>query len=176
MARNNFMKEIKLPVQPGLTVYLDDYEEQDPIEGYDRAAWFLDPDFRTPAPAELEAAGQTLYSQRIANRYTIYFSSNGGNGSLPSLPAQWDTPVQLPESTFRRSGYTFASWNTQPRGDGKTYENGAQVTNLAGKRTTGDRITLSSMPSGRPTSIPFSWTPTGERVRSRPRAPSTARR
>lgn len=38
VARNNFMEEIKLPVQPGLTVYLDDYEEQDPIEGYDRAA------------------------------------------------------------------------------------------------------------------------------------------
>ena len=142
VAPSNLMKGLKRPVQPGLTVYLDDYEEQDPIEGYDRAAWFLDPDFRTPAPAELEAAGQTLYSQRIANRYAIYFSSNGGNGSLPSLPAQCDTPVQLPESTFQRSGYTFASWNTQPKGDGKTYENGAQVTNLAGKRTTGDRITL----------------------------------
>ncbi|WP_209343399.1 hypothetical protein [Flavonifractor sp. AGMB03687] len=38
VARNNFMEEIKLPNQPGLTVYLDDYEEQDPIEGHDRAA------------------------------------------------------------------------------------------------------------------------------------------
>lgn len=93
VARNNFMEKIYLPNQPGLIVYLDDYEEQDPIHGYDRAAWFLDPEFRTPAPAELEAAGQTLYSQRIPNKYTIYFSANGGNGSIASVPAQWDSDV-----------------------------------------------------------------------------------
>ncbi|MDY4661230.1 MAG: leucine-rich repeat domain-containing protein [Pseudoflavonifractor capillosus] len=38
VARNNFMEKIYLPNQPGLIVYLDDYEEQDPIDGYDRAA------------------------------------------------------------------------------------------------------------------------------------------
>ena len=74
------MEKIHLPVQPGLTVYLDDYEEQDPIEGHDRAKWFLDPNFKTPAPKELEAAGQVLYSQRVPNRYTIHFFANGGNG------------------------------------------------------------------------------------------------
>lgn len=142
VARNNFMEQIKLPVQPGLTVYLDDYEEQDPIEGYDKAAWFLDPEFQTPAPAELEAAGQTLYSQRIANRYTISFSANGGNGSVASVPAQWGAQVQLPESTFQRYGHTFVKWNTQPKGDGTAYEAGAQVSNLAGAKTDGDRITL----------------------------------
>lgn len=142
VARNNFMEEIKLPKQPGLTVYLDDYEEQDPIEGHDRAAWFLDPDFKTPAPAELEAAGHTLYSQRIANRYTIYFSTNGGNGSLAAVPAQWGTELQLPQSTFRRYGHTFAGWNTLPRGDGTAYRDQESVRNLAGKKTDGDRITL----------------------------------
>lgn len=142
VARNNFMEEIKLPNQPGLTVYLDDYEEQDPIEGHDRAAWFLDQECTIPAPAELEAAGQTLYSQRIANRYTIYFSANGGNGSLASVPAQWNAEVQLPQSTFQRYGHTFAGWNTQPKGDGTAYSDQASVRNLAGKNTDGDRITL----------------------------------
>lgn len=142
VARNNLMEQIKLPVQPGLTVYLDDYEEQDPIEGHDRAVWFLDQDFRTPAPAELEAAGQTLYSQRIPNRYTVYFSANGGNGSLAGLPATWGVETQLPESPFHRYGYTFAGWNTQPRGDGAAYDDQARVRDLAGARTDGDRITL----------------------------------
>ena len=142
VARNNFMEEIKLPNQPGLTVYLDDYEEQDPIEGHDRAAWFLDQECTIPAPAELEAAGQTLYSQRIANRYTIYFSTNGGNGSLAAVPAQWGTELQLPQSTFRRYGHTFAGWNTLPRGDGTAYRDQESVRNLAGKKTDGDRITL----------------------------------
>ena len=143
VARNNFMEKIYLPNQPGLIVYLDDYEEQDPIHGYDRAAWFLDPEFRTPAPAELEAAGQTLYSQRIPNKYTIYFSANGGNGSIASVPAQWDSDVQLPGGTgLSRYGHTFSKWNTQPKGDGTAYESSQSVRNLAGRKTDGDRITL----------------------------------
>lgn len=143
VARNNFMEKIYLPNQPGLIVYLDDYEEQDPIDGHDRAAWFLDPEFRTPAPAELEAAGQTLYSRRIPNKYTIYFSANGGNGSIAGVSAQWDSEVKLPESTsLKRYGYTFSKWNTQPRGDGTDYADGAEVLNLAGRKTDGDRITL----------------------------------
>lgn len=143
VARNNFMEKIYLPNQPGLIVYLDDYEEQDPIDGHDRAAWFLDPEFQTPAPAELEAAGQTLYSRRIPNKYTIYFSANGGNGSIAGVSAQWDSKVTLPESTsLKRYGYTFSKWNTQPRGDGTDYADGAEVLNLAGRKTDGDRITL----------------------------------
>lgn len=143
VARNNFMEKIYLPNQPGLIVYLDDYEEQDPIDGHDRAAWFLDPEFQTPAPAELEAAGQTLYSRRIPNKYTIYFSANGGNGSIDGVSAQWDSKVTLPESTsLKRYGYTFSKWNTQPRGDGTDYADGAEVLNLAGRKTDGDRITL----------------------------------
>ena len=143
VARNNFVEKIYLPNQPGLIVYLDDYEEQDPVDGYDRAEWFLDPNFQTPAPAELEAEGQTLYSRRIPNSYTIYFSANGGNGSIDGMAARWDSNVQLPESTgFSRYGYSFSNWNAQPKGDGTAYESGQSVRNLAGQKTDGDRITL----------------------------------
>lgn len=158
VARNNYMEKIHLPVQPGLTVYLDDYEEQDPIEGHDRAKWFLDPNFETPAPKELEAAGQVLYSQRVPNRYTIHFFANGGNGSIPSLSAQWDSDAQLPASTpLKRYGYTFSKWNTQPKGDGTAYEDQATVRNLAGAKTDGDRITLYAL-----------WTPNQYTIRLDP--------
>ena len=174
VARNNLMEKIYLPKQPGLMIDRDDYAEQDPIEGYDQAAWFLDPDFKTPAPAELEADGQTLYSQRIPNRYTIYFSANGGNGSVASVSTQWNSEAQLPTAaTLKRYGYTFSKWNTQPKGDGETYEDEATVRNLAGAKTDGDRITLYAQWT--PTSTPSGWTPTGARARSRPSLPLTVR-
>lgn len=61
VARNNFVETILLPDQPGLTVYLDDYNEQDPIDGFDKVEWYLDAEHTIPAPETLEAAGQMLY-------------------------------------------------------------------------------------------------------------------
>ncbi|MEQ2455141.1 S-layer homology domain-containing protein [Flavonifractor hominis] len=142
VARNNFVEKIFLPTQPGLTIYLDDYGEQDPINGYDQVAWYLDPSFTEPAPETMEAQGQTLYSQRIPNRYTIYFSANGGTGSMPGISATWDSPVQLPTNTFRRYGYTFVQWSSLPNEDYLTHQDEEEVSNLAGKTTDGDRITL----------------------------------
>lgn len=142
VARNNFVETILLPDQPGLIVYLDDYGEQDPIDGADRVEWYLDPSYTDPAPEQLEAAGQTLYSKRIPNQYTVYFSANGGAGSMSSQTAKWGDTFKLPEQTFRRYGYTFSHWSTLPNQDHDTYDDGAEVSNLAGQKTDGDRITL----------------------------------
>lgn len=86
------VETIKLPNTPQLTVYLDDYEEQDPIEGHDRAEWFLDKEYQIPAPKELKAEGQTLYSRRVPNQYTVYFSPNGGTGSMAPFPPSGERP------------------------------------------------------------------------------------
>lgn len=142
VARNNFVETILLPDQPGLTVYLDDYNEQDPIDGFDKVEWYLDAEHTIPAPETLEAAGQTLYSKRIPNRYTVYFSANGGAGSMNKVDAVWNVPFELPEQTFRRYGYTFSHWSALPSEDYKVLQNGEEVSNLAGKKTDGDRITL----------------------------------
>ena len=142
VVRNNFVEKILLPTQPDLTVYLDDYGEQDPIEGYDKVAWYLDPSFEQEAPKELSAQGQTLYSKRIPNHYTIYFSANGGSGSMSGVSAKWDTSLQLPDNMFRRYGYTFAHWSTLPNEDYLTHQDKEEVRNLAGSNTDGDRITL----------------------------------
>lgn len=142
VARNNVAQRIYLPDQPGLIVDQEDYWEQDPIPGHDQVAWYLDEACTQPAPEYLEAQGQTLYSKRIPNRYTIYFSANGGTGAMAGVKAQWGETVELPEQEFRRYGYTFSHWNSQPRGDGDRYNPGDMVENLAGKNTDGDRITL----------------------------------
>lgn len=63
-----------------------------------------------------------------------------GFGSMEPVAAVWGTPVTLPAQSFRRTGYTFDCWkNTY--GDGARYQDGAQVTNLAGK-IQGDKVTL----------------------------------
>lgn len=142
VARNNFVKTIQLPNLPTLTVYLDDYEEQDPVEGSDRAEWFLDQDFKTPAPKELKAEGQTLYSRRIPNQYTVHFAPNGGTGSMAPLSAQWGETFNLTNNQFQRRGYTFAHWSRMSGEDNQTLTDGQQVSNLAGAKTDGDRITL----------------------------------
>ena len=142
VARNNFMERIYLPDQPGLMVDLDDYNEQDPIEGHDRAAWYLDEDCTQPAPEMLEARGQTLYSKRIPNRYTIYFSPNGGSGAMDAVSAQWGSSLFLPANAFTRTGYTFSKWSIYPDGTSSVYGDQASVSNLAGRHTDGDRVTL----------------------------------
>ncbi|OUQ78444.1 S-layer homology domain-containing protein [Flavonifractor sp. An100] len=144
VVHNNRAEKIFLPNQPGLMIDREDYEEQDPILGHDRVVWYLDPEFTTEAPAYLEAKGQTLYSLRIPNRYTIYFSANGGSGSMAGLSAVWDEEVELPESSFRRYGYTFSHWSEQAKPDERdpVYAAGESVQNLAGHNTDGDRVTL----------------------------------
>lgn len=84
VARNNMVETIKLPNSPQLTVYLDDYEEQDPIEGHDRAEWFLDREYQTPAPKELKAEGQTLYSRRVPISIPFTFLPTAVRRAIPT--------------------------------------------------------------------------------------------
>ena len=142
VGRNNDLRTIYLPNQPGLTVYRDDYEEQNPILGHDRVEWFLDKEYTIPALETLEAQGQTLYGRRVPNNYSIVFYGNGGAGSMEKQQGTWDQDVVLKENQFNRLGYTFPHWNTQPTGDEHTYQNDETVRNLAGEHTDGDRARL----------------------------------
>ena len=142
VGRNNDLRTIYLPNQPGLTVYRDDYEEQNPILGHDRVEWFLDEEHTIPALETLEAQGQTLYGRRVPNNYSIVFYGNGGAGSMEKQQGTWDRDVVLAENQFHRLGYTFSHWSTQPNEDEHTYQNGDTVRNLAGEHTDGDRARL----------------------------------
>ena len=55
--------------------------------------------------------------------FTVTFDVNGGTGTMG--PQSSSTSATLTGSTFTRSGYTFAGWNTAPDGSGTAYADGA---------------------------------------------------
>lgn len=168
MAEYNQLTSVTLPNLSGLTVPLENFSQQNPQPGYSQVAWYLDPQGSAPASDSLTAEGQTLYSKPIANQYTIYFSANGGSGSMSPLSAQWDSAVKLTPNGFSRPGYTFSHWSTQPQKDATTYQNEQEVENLAGEKNNGERVTLS------PTSTPWCSTPTAAPETTCPWRPPTA--
>jgi uncharacterized repeat protein (TIGR02543 family) len=61
------------------------------------------------------------------NTLTVTFDANGGEGSMDPAKVVAGKDTKLPTSTFTRSGYIFASWNTKPDGTGTRISNGATV-------------------------------------------------
>lgn len=142
MAEYNQLASVTLPNLSGLTVPLENFSQQNPQPGYDQVGWYLDPQGDTPVSDSLSAQGQTLYSKPIANQYTIYFSANGGSGSMSPLSARWDSALNLTPNAFYRPGYTFSHWSTQPQKEATTYQDEEEVLNLAGEKNNGERVTL----------------------------------
>lgn len=140
VACNNWLDTLTLPVSSTVVVDASVYEEQNPKTGYERTEWYMDREFTQPAPNELPANGQTLYVKWLPNDYTIYYSANGGSGSMPSQAAVWEEELTLPESGFTRFGYRFGGWK-DTYGDGTLYSPQETVKNLAGE-IQGDRVTL----------------------------------
>ena len=138
--QNNFLQTLTLPAVDGLQVSPAAYAQQEFQTGYERVSWFSDAGYAQPVTGAVPAEGQTLYAKRLPNDYTVSFSANGGSGSMAPQAALWDAPLTLSANQFTRRGYVFAGWeNTY--GDGQTYTDGQEVTNLAGK-TQGSRVTL----------------------------------
>ena len=71
-----------------------------------------------------------LYAQWTANRYTIRFLPNGGEGTMDDLPMTYNDRETLPRNAFSRKGFSFTSWNTEADGTGEPYTDGKEVINL----------------------------------------------
>ena len=89
----------------------------------------------------------TMTAKLKTNNYKIYFNKNDtpdtakeftGNMSLKATT--YDTSIQLPSNKFKRKGYSFVGWNTQPDGMGASYADSAKVSNLASEQ--GASVTL----------------------------------
>ena len=59
---------------------------------------------------------------------TVTFDANGGEGSMEAQTITVGTTAALNPSAFTRSGYRFASWNTEADGSGTAYADGQTVT------------------------------------------------
>lgn len=72
-----------------------------------------------------------IISEPINNSYNVKFIGNGAtSGSMNSQDIKVNKTVKLNANKFKRTGYTFAGWNTKKNGKGKSYKNKAQVNNL----------------------------------------------
>ena len=71
-----------------------------------------------------------LYAQWTVNTYTVDFRSNDGAEQVVYEDFTYDIAQNLTVNTFKRTGYTFASWNTEADGSGTAYADGALVINL----------------------------------------------
>lgn len=68
-----------------------------------------------------------------ANRYVIAYNANGSNGKMANQTLTYDQATPLTENSFSREGYTFAGWNTDPDGNGDSYDDKESVLNLTDK-------------------------------------------
>lgn len=74
--------------------------------------------------------GITMYANWIANRYTVNYDANGGDGTILSLNMVYDTAASLANNTFTRRGYSLPAGKEWVDEDGHTYQNGQTVSNL----------------------------------------------
>ena len=85
----------------------------------------------------------TLYAgwekkEAKAQTYTITFVSNGGTGKMNSQNITVGSSVPLIANTFKKTGYTFAGWNTMANGEGASFKDNETV-------TPGENVTLYAM-------------------------------
>ena len=81
----------------------------------------------------------TLFAQWQANKYTVKFDSNGGDGRMEDQGRTYDDKAPLTTNTFTFEGKTFNGWNTVADGSGTSYAD-EEVNNLSS--TEGDTVTL----------------------------------
>lgn len=77
-----------------------------------------------------KAETKTLY------KYKIYFNKNATDAvnNMDDRVVGSELYVKLPVNLFKRTGYTFGSWNTNSDGTGVKYSNGEGVLNLASNK------------------------------------------
>lgn len=87
----------------------------------------------------LAAAGKTvtLYAKWKPTTYKVFFSANGGKGTMAAQAITYGKATKLTKNVFMRSGYIFIGW-AKKKGGAVAYTNAQGVKNLtaAGKTIT----------------------------------------
>ena len=93
------------------------------LTGYTFAGW-------TPSRITEDMTGaQTVRARWTANRYSIVYHANGGNGATRATAATYDAEAVVSASGFARTGHSFIGWATNALGE-VVYAPGQPVTNL----------------------------------------------
>lgn len=102
--------------------------------GYTFDGWCENKDLMTDPVFSLSATdygAKKLYAKWQANVYSIRYQKNGGTGMMSDQKISCHTSVPLTSVNFRRTGYTFAGWNTKEDGSGISYQDGQEIENLS---------------------------------------------
>lgn len=78
----------------------------------------------------------TSKSIKPSKKITITYNGNGAtSGSMSKQNGYTNSTVTLKKNTFKKTGYTFAGWNTKKNGKGTSYSDKQKVSNLTGSIT-----------------------------------------
>ena len=72
----------------------------------------------------------TLYAQWTANKYTVKFDANGGDGKMANQTFTYDEEKALTANIFTCDGYTFAGWSIHKDSSTVKYKDKESVINL----------------------------------------------
>ena len=80
----------------------------------------------------MPASAVTVSSNFAVNTYSVRFKSNSSSatGSMANQGFTYGVAQPLNANNYSRTGYTFASWNTQADGNGTSYTDQQSVSNL----------------------------------------------
>lgn len=111
-------------------------------KGYTFKGWYTDKKLtkRITEVKKGSTGNKTVYAKWSANKYTVKFNANGGNGKMNNKSMTYDKKVKLTKNSYTRKGYVFQGWSTDKKAKKATYKNNAEVKNLSSKN--GATVTL----------------------------------
>lgn len=117
------------------TMESDDINLNNPTKtGYTFKGWSgtgLTGDTNTSVTIAQGSSGDRSYTANYtANTYYVKFNNNGGSGSMSNQTMTYDTISNLTANNFTRTGYKFTGWNTEADGNGISYSDKEEVSNL----------------------------------------------
>ena len=104
-------------------------------EGYTFQGWYTEKDFKHKITRIKKGTRKNykLYAKWKVNSYEIRFDGNGADrGNMETLKnCKYGSTYTLPGNGYKKAGYQFIGWSTQPDGSDSFYGDMAEVTNLS---------------------------------------------